>query len=366
MNRAEFSAGIEANRPKLMKIAKSMVRSSDCEDAVQSAIAAAWEHLPQLRDKNAFDAWLVKILINRCRQIQRGYKKDRDVFAAVAGRHREGEEAQSDLREALEELSGEERRLILLHHRQGYTIKEISDMRGVPEDVLKMRLYRARKRLRIILISLLLLVLLASAAIGTGMIDVSWFLENRRAEPAAMHNPIVPESVEISYSGDMLEAEISDAVWNRDELSITFVYSMAGKESDVLVVHSGNIGVDGVRQDHIWTQEGIVPVSKWADGKRVFTFSVDGWRLNGLNLTGTGDYLPDGLGETFMAELRLDWITPDRYESLLDANGMLTFEADVTLKDYENGETLEAQKAVIRIGAPSPQEWRNAYEVYHR
>lgn len=366
MDRTEFSIRIEMNRQKLMRIAKSMVRSGDCEDAVQSAVLSAWEHLPQLRDEKAFDAWLVQIQVNRCRQIQRGYQRDRVIHAALQTQECEADELQSSLKPALEALNEEERSLICQHHLQGYSVKELSAAAGKSEDVLKMRLYRARKHLRIILISLLLLVLLASAAIGTGMIDVSWFLKNRRAEPVAMHNPIVPEAVEISYSGDMLEAEISDAVWNRDELSITFVYSMAGKDSDVLVVHSGNIGVDGIRQDHIWTQEGIVPVLEWADGKRVFTFSVDGWRLNGLYLTGTGDYLPDGLGETFMAELRLDWITPDRYESLLDANGMLSFEADVTLEDYESGEILEEQKVVIRIGAPTPQEWRNAYEVYHR
>ena len=41
MDQTEFSARIEMNRPKLMKMAKSMVRSCDCEDAVQSAILAA-------------------------------------------------------------------------------------------------------------------------------------------------------------------------------------------------------------------------------------------------------------------------------------------------------------------------------------
>lgn len=85
-----------------------------------------------------------------------------------------------------------------------------------------------------------------------------------------------------------------------------------------------------------------------------------------MHLTGAQDYLPDGLGETFMAQLYLDWIEPDRYESLLDANGMLAFEAELTLEDYESGETLEAQKAVVRIGAPTAQEWRELYEAYHR
>lgn len=365
MDRAEFSANVEANRPKLMKIAKAMIRSSDCEDAVQSAIASAWEHLPQLRDKHAFDAWLVQILVNRCRQIQREYKKNQDIFAAMAGRYRE-EEEKSDLLEALDELGEEERSLILQHHHQGYTIREISYMHGVPEDVVKMRLYRARKHLRLILLSLLLLVLFACAAIGTGAIDVDWFLQNRRAEPAVIPSAIIPEHVEISYSGTMLRVEISDVVWNQDDLSMMVVYSIAGKDDDALVIHSGNIGVDGIRLDHIWTDGGILPVHEWADGKKVQIFTLDAWRLGGMVLPGGVDCIPDGRGETFMAELHLDWIRPELYESLLDANGMLTFETGLTLEDYESSEILEVQEVIVSVGAPTSKEWRIRYEAYDR
>ena len=36
------------------------------------------------------------------------------------------------------------------------------------------------------------------------------------------------------------------------------------------------------------------------------------------------------------------------------------------MEDYESGEILEAQKVVIRVGAPTPQKWRDMYETYHR
>lgn len=366
MNREEFAVRVDHSRPRLLRIASGMIRKSDCEDAVQSAILSAWEHLPDLKDENAFDAWLVQITVNRCRQIQRGYKKEKDTYAALKERTQALDSDATVLDEAMDALSDEERRLIRLHHLQGYSLRELSAAAGKSEDVLKMRLYRARRRLRIILISLLLLVLLASVAIGTGMIDVNWFLQNRRAEPAALEHPIDPVHVEAAYTGAMLEISVSDAVWDRDELSVSFVYSIAGKDRHTLTVHSGNIGVDGVRQDHIWTGKGIVPIREWADGKRVHTFYVDGWQLNGLNLTCTQDYIPDGLGETFLTKLYLDWIAPDRYETLLDASGLLAFEAGLTLEDYESGETLEKQKAIVRIGAPAPQEWRDMYEAYHR
>ena len=366
MNKEEFVSNVERCRPTLLYMARTMVRESDCEDAVQSAILSAWEHLPQLRDERAFDAWLRQILLNRCRQIQRGYKREKELHAALEKDEPEGDADDCGLGEALAKMGDEQRRLIELHHMQGYTLREMSAVMGKPEAVLKMRLSRARKRLRVFLLSLLLLILLAAAAVGTGMLDVDWFLKNRRAEPAAIENPITPETVDIEYSGELLEVTVSDAVWDQETLTLSFVYSIAGKDAQALTVHSGNIGVDGLRFDHIWTDEGIVPIRDWADGKPVHLFSVDGWRLGGVNLTGSTDYLPDGLGETFMAALFLDWLAPDRYESLLDEDDRLAFEAGILLKDYRTGELLEAQTMTIRIGAPTPQAWRKMYEAYDR
>ena len=83
LNREEFVLRVSGERKKLLRIARGMVRSCDCEDAVQSAILSAWEHQAELRDEKAFDTWLKRILINRCRQIQRGYKKEKEACAAM-------------------------------------------------------------------------------------------------------------------------------------------------------------------------------------------------------------------------------------------------------------------------------------------
>lgn len=56
MDGEEFIARVAQNRHRMMLTARSMLLERDCEDAVQSAILAAWAHLPQLRDECAFDA----------------------------------------------------------------------------------------------------------------------------------------------------------------------------------------------------------------------------------------------------------------------------------------------------------------------
>ena len=53
-----------------------------------------------------------------------------------------------ELTDALNALRPEDRLLILLHHDKGYSLCEISRITGIPQSVLKMRLHRARVRLR--------------------------------------------------------------------------------------------------------------------------------------------------------------------------------------------------------------------------
>ena len=186
MNRSEFDARVAALRPALLSMARRKLPPDDCEDAVQNAILAAWTHLPQLRDEAAFDGWVKRILARECSMMRRKRKNelplDENLPAGIAQADGFG------LPDALERLSREERELLLLHHEQGYTLGELSQMTGKPEDALKMKLYRSRRKRRLLLISLLLFLLLAAAAIGSGLLNVNWFLQNRTAYNPPLYN----------------------------------------------------------------------------------------------------------------------------------------------------------------------------------
>lgn len=52
---------------------------------------------------------------------------------------------------ALSQLSDEHRLIVLLHDTEGYKLKEIQELTGVPVGTIKSRLHRARARLREIL-----------------------------------------------------------------------------------------------------------------------------------------------------------------------------------------------------------------------
>ena len=366
MDREEFESRVLHSRRKLMAIARRMLPPDECEDAVQSTILLAWEHLPQLKHESAFDAWLTQILVNQCRQTLRQRKKDDQVFQNLRQSYDEEAPQENVLREALGEMQPEARDVLLMRHVEGYSVGEIAQKLHTSEDAVKMRLYRARKRLRILLISLLLLLLLGAAAIGTGVWDVRWFLSSRRASLTESVYTDFGSANRISYSGLYLAAELNDVKWDAEHLELLMTYSIVGTDERALTVHSGCIGVDGVRHDHIWVDGEILPVEEWAQGKPVRVYATDGWRIGSLYLHGSEDFLPDGLGESFFACLCLDTLKPDLYADLLDEDGMLTLQCGVTVRDFASHETLEASMLTLRVAAPDAQEWRKLYEAYHR
>lgn len=366
MDREEFESRVLRSKRKLMAIARRMLPPDECEDAVQSAILLAWEHLPQLRREGAFEAWLTQILVNQCRQTLRQRKKDEQAIQSLRQSYDEEAPQESGLGEALGELQPEARDVLLMRHEKGYSVSEIAQKLHTSEDAVKMRLYRARQSLRILLISLVLLLLLAAAAIGTGVWDVGWFLRNRQATPSKSVCTDLGSVYSVSYSGRYLTAELNDVKWDLERLELLATYSLAGTDERALTVHSGCIGVDGERQDHIWLGGEILPIEDWAQGRPVHVFALDGWRIGSKYLSGSEDFLPDGLGESFFARLHLDILSPELYASLLDQDGMLTLQCGVTVQDFAGNGTLETGLLTLRVAAPDAEEWRNLYEAYHR
>jgi len=362
MTRDEFEQRIDQSRSKLLAIAHSMLPRDEWEDAIQSASLAAWEHLSQLRNEEAFDAWIKQILINECRAYHRKRSKEARVADALASITSEPPE-EIGLRQAIEQLSESEKDLLLLHHEQGYTLSELSDKLDESESALKMRLYRARKRLRIALISLLLiLLLLAAAAIGAGYLDVNWFLSNRRASNPLPYTADSKPFFDISYDGRLLSAEISDAVWDTEKHSLSITYSLTGTEENILTIHSGNIGVDGERFDHIWIDGQVLPVENLANVKPVHIYSLNGWTLNGQRLNASEDFLPDGNGESFFSEFHLNSLKVGQCNVPFDADGCITLNCSVFVTDYAEGNILEKGLLTARIAAPDKKIRSDNYE----
>lgn len=133
--------------PKLYRTAVAILwNDADAADAMQESILKAWRKLNSLRGDDRFDTWITRILNNECRSMKRRRRHPDIHPEAVAALVSNDAPADPGLREALKGLPEAQRLPLLLHHMDGYSLKEISAMLHLPESTLKGRLYEARKQ----------------------------------------------------------------------------------------------------------------------------------------------------------------------------------------------------------------------------
>ena len=132
----------------LYRLSLSILRSqADAQDAVQQGMLHAWEKRRQASDENRIRAWLTRIVVNECRNIQR---KRMRVFpvADISDGACTAKSADDSLNEAMDALEEKLRTPLLLHYMEGFSERDIARILGIPQTTVKNRLYRARKALR--------------------------------------------------------------------------------------------------------------------------------------------------------------------------------------------------------------------------
>ena len=146
MNDREYMARVQAMERKLYRISHAILWcDADCADAVQEAVFRGWMKRGGLREEKYFDTWLIRILINECRNLLRKQKISPfplpDSLPAWS-------ESDLHLRESLKKLPEKYRMPLLLHHLEGYNLKETAEMLGISAALAKSRLHQARTLLR--------------------------------------------------------------------------------------------------------------------------------------------------------------------------------------------------------------------------
>ena len=126
------------------------------EDVCQDVFVKLLSNAPELNEGHE-KAWLLKVALNRCRDLWRGAWVKRVVLGSPTfemipapdeTEQRDDEEA---MLVAIHELPATFKEVILLHYYQGYGINEISAMMDLPEGTVSSRLSRGRKKLEMIL-----------------------------------------------------------------------------------------------------------------------------------------------------------------------------------------------------------------------
>ena len=152
MDEETFMDEVEAMERTLYRVSRSLLKSpEDCADAVQEALTRAWQKQHTLRNPSRFRPWLMKILVNACRDILRQRQKIRFVPLEEQMLPAEPPEEPLPLRECIDQLRPEWRITVLLYYLEGFSVAEIADTLGVPQGTVKTRLMKARARLSVLL-----------------------------------------------------------------------------------------------------------------------------------------------------------------------------------------------------------------------
>jgi RNA polymerase sigma-70 factor (ECF subfamily) len=133
------------------------VRSEDTAvDLAQDVALKAWQQLGNLSDPRSFTAWIRRIAANAARDHLRrmSVRKEDDLETAVElasddDPHSDAERM-AEIRLMLAALETEDGEVVelLLARADGLSVEELAARAGLSEGALKMRLMRARKRLR--------------------------------------------------------------------------------------------------------------------------------------------------------------------------------------------------------------------------
>ncbi|MBS1854978.1 MAG: sigma-70 family RNA polymerase sigma factor [Acidobacteria bacterium] len=164
--RAAFEELVLGCRRRVMgTIGRMIARPEDVEDVAQEVFLRMHTSIARLQDSEAFDLWMYRLTINATYDYLRKRPRRRrelrmselpDEFADWASRRSLREDL--DRRRTIElvdglmeQLSSPDRILLMMREVEGLSMQELAGVLGISRAAVKLRLFRARARLRRIL-----------------------------------------------------------------------------------------------------------------------------------------------------------------------------------------------------------------------
>lgn len=156
-----FGRRLERARPRLYRIAYAWTRHPEfADDLTQDVLYRALQKRRQLRDLEALDAWLVRILHRRWCDVLRQQYPDAELDEVVDDpantpeRRHSSDELVQGVRNAVSSLPVGQRTVVTLVDLEGFSYQTVADLLELPIGTVMSRLCRARRRLKASLIDL--------------------------------------------------------------------------------------------------------------------------------------------------------------------------------------------------------------------
>lgn len=123
--------------------------AEEAKDLAQEAFLRAYLDLGQLRDPEAFPAWLRRVTERVCATWQRRRRlQTTSLESAPDPLVQQDLDLPLAVHQALAQLSDDARLAVTLYYIDGYSTREVAEFLGVPAGTVKSRLHHARRRLK--------------------------------------------------------------------------------------------------------------------------------------------------------------------------------------------------------------------------
>ena len=152
-DREAFAELYKVYSKKLYSTALYMLgRREDAEDLVMDTVMDAFRGIRTLRDADAFEGWIFKILVNKIKRKRKSYIDEPvELLEEILPEQDAPGENRVLVFEAMKTLSGEDRDILILGIVNGYKSEEIAALLGMNSYTVRSRQKRALEKLRRIL-----------------------------------------------------------------------------------------------------------------------------------------------------------------------------------------------------------------------
>ena len=149
----ELESLLIESAPLAFRVAYGVLRQrQDAQDVAQDALFKAFRRWPQLRDRDRFRAWIVRMTwrmaIDRQRSERRRAVRETEHVNDTHMPSVASNERAAALWGAIDALPEKLRMTIVLSGIEGYDTREVARLLDVPEGTVKSRLFLARRRLK--------------------------------------------------------------------------------------------------------------------------------------------------------------------------------------------------------------------------
>lgn len=150
----QFNRLFQDHYPKVFRLCKGYFNGDvNCtDDATQEVFIKVWEHLDTFRNESSISTWIYRITVNTCLLYLRKTKTKKEIatehFPTLTQENfSEEKEAQlQKMYECIQKLD-ETGKMIILMTLEGVDYPRISEVVGITEETLRVRIHRIKKSL---------------------------------------------------------------------------------------------------------------------------------------------------------------------------------------------------------------------------